>query len=774
MKRAPLLSMLLLFACKGQQFSDVVDPGSQTGGTDGECELTLSAAGAAPDPAVLFVDVADSTLPFAQRKLFMRALDITPGGLVTLSVQGPFELLNLSGAEGPTTALDVTSVLLASDAAGAGSLTLQAEGCAPVELALVSRPPPPLVGHGLVDAPFFDFVSAFNTDETVEVALSDTTHGDRVGMSFDAYVVPHRTLEEWGTDNSLADAVSGPLSGTMAAGGWQNNQLVVWDGELQVNDGELATNYDLVLDFGSDGNADPGDLVQGLQGIGLYTIRDLTENGPYGVQMGYHSVSYWNTMDVFTPTTPPPEPVPLVVISHGNGHDYDWYAYLGNHFASWGYAVISHRNDTGPGPVTAAGTTLSNTEVFLRDAGTLGLPVTVDSSRIAFIGHSRGGEGVAIAYRSLTNNGGGVSQFSATDVRLVQSIAPTIFEGPDGTDTSDAPLHVLAGTADGDVTGGVDWPDLQYFRMFLRGTADHWVTTVHGADHNDFNCCGADDGNWGTVAGNPPLIGRERAQNVAMSYLLVLLEATLHDDPRLTAYFRRPPELFRPVGAEAYIATQSMPGVNTDKWVLDDFQLSPEIEVSSSGGAVTITATNAAEGALDDGNTTLNFNNSDPSNGMTWSSDDSQPERGLVLDWTAADDTSAEWTVVAGQQDWSAWQALSMRICQGTRHGATTTLDDMLSFTVALIDGAGHEVGIDFGGSGRIPEPYPREGLGNGSGWVNEFQTVRLDLSEFAGADPSLDLANIVALKLRFGDTNGSSNGRIGLDDIELLAEGTR
>ena len=96
--------------------------------------------------------------------------------------------------------------------------------------------------------------------------------------------------------------------------------------------------------------------------------------------------------------------LPLVVVSHGNGHNYQWYDHIGNHLASYGYVVMAHQNNTGPGSHTAAITTIENTDSFF-DA----LPVIasgalqnhVDSSKIMFIGHSRGGDGVVRAYNGL-------------------------------------------------------------------------------------------------------------------------------------------------------------------------------------------------------------------------------------------------------------------------------------------------------------------------------------------------------------------------------------
>ncbi len=73
---------------------------------------------------------------------------------------------------------------------------------------------------------------------------------------------------------------------------------------------------------------------------------------------------------------------------------------------------------------------------------------------------------------------------------------------------------------------------------------------------------------------------------------------------------------------------------------------------------------------------------------------------------------------------------------------------------------------VDFGAYGRLPAIYPRGGSGNGEGWINEFETVRFHLGEFIAVAPELDVSDLSQLRLDFGPSYGSPEGRVGLDDI--------
>ena len=70
---------------------------------------------------------------------------------------------------------------------------------------------------------------------------------------------------------------------------------------------------------------------------------------------------------------------------------------------------------------------------------------------------------------------------------------------------------------------------------------------------------------------------------------------------------------------------------------------------------------------------------------------------------------------------------------------------------------------------GGIEEPYQRTGSGTGAGWQNEFETIRIRLTDFqALVTTPVDLSNIVAVRFQWGGNTYSVVGRIALDDIEV------
>jgi len=763
--------VLALGACGGGSRSSDVIVGDDDDVVD--CSFSLSMPFVA-EGATGLAERGHEDLGFEERVFTMRPLDVVAPGGAKLSIEGTaVELYDQGGAllsSGASLPGETTRLYAAGVAEGESVIVLQSTaaacGSAPVTLTLGTTSSPDLAGHGLSSFPHFEFVQAFNVEESVQTALDPHRYPDRVGLEADVYLVAHKSPAEWAADNALV--AENAVVRTVVGADLPGNIVDAWLSDLPTGDG-VTTGWDVVYDFGLDGTLDPGDLIDGFERPGLYSVVDLAEPGPLTPMAFQYSESFWNTMRIYTPETPTGDH-PLVVISHGNGHEYDWYDYLGNHLASWGYVVISHRNDTVPGVLTAAQTTLSNTDAFILAMPTQGggmLDGMVDTSRITWIGHSRGGEGVVIAYDWVKNGTVSPAAFSVDDIALVSSIAPTVFEGPNGANPNDVDYHLLAGSADGDVTGGVDLSDVQYFRIFLRGTGDHFVTYVQGASHNDFNCCGAMDGTWFTVQGPAPLIGRQRAQNVAKSYYLALLEYKIRGNPVLSEYFSRPPEIFHPSSVNAFVATQFMAAHDADKFVIDDFQAEPGDDLSSSGGQVSWTVSSYHEGALDDQNTRLSWDPSDPMNGMSWSDGDALPERGAVFDYDA--DASVSFEIVSGERDWSDARWVSLRACQGTRHPNTVALGDLLSFTVTLVDGSGVESSIDYGQVARLTEPYARDDAGQGTGWVNEFQTVRIRVADFGADGHALDLSDIATLRLDFGPSYGSARGRVGIDDLEVL-----
>jgi hypothetical protein len=142
--------------------------------------------------------------------------------------------------------------------------------------------------------------------------------------------------------------------------------------------------------------------------------------------------------------------------------------------------------------------------------------------------------------------------------------------------------------------------------------------------------------------------------------------------------------------------------------------------------------------------------------------------RVITLGWSAAT-SYYEIEVPEPLRDLTAFTWLSFRGCQQSRAPQIVSLAAPLDFSVALVDSAGVASVLPFGDLGQFPSPYARTGLGSGSGWANEWSTVRLRLSDFEGGAAGFDLSDVGAIRFLFGEPYGSAQGRIGLDDIEVI-----
>jgi len=637
--------------------------------------------------------------------------------------------------------------------------------------------PAEVAGDPLVEYPHFDFVQAFDDDRPISGAIDPSHHPTLVGTTCDAWVVTARSAAAWLIDPSLADIrAGGPRPLTVTAGSIADNTFPLASaGELPADGGTgLGAGYDVVLDCDRDGRLSAADRIDGFAfRAGFHVVHDFTASGPLAVasftDLGPdpfdNQIVYYPT-DIATMGR-----LPLVVLSHGNGHNYTWYEYLQEHLGSYGYIVMSHQNDTRPGIEAAATTTLSNTERILAEQATIGggpLDGHIDGERIVWIGHSRGGEGVARAYDRLHDGEYIPLNFAIDDIALVSSIAPTDYLSTDLSNPHDVTYHLLFGSADGDVCGCPDPEHRGSFHLYERATARRFSTYLHGADHNDFNCCGFDDftGPPGTA------IGRDEAQAVAKATYLALLDHVIDDRIAARDYLWRPHERLKPSGiaATTTIIHELRDAPSVDTLVLDDFQSEPDSAISSSGGAVTGDVTDLLEALLDDGDATFTWDPADPMNGMT-RGQATDVTRGVVFSWSL-DDRFYQQATAAGDRDWSAFTYLSFRACQGTRHPETIAELTDLTFMVTLLDTAGTASALTIGayGSGLI-EPYQRTGSGSGTGWQNEFETIRIRLADFLTDGTGLDLTDIAAVRFDLGPTYGSTRGRLGIDDIEVTRD---
>jgi hypothetical protein len=405
----------------------------------------------------------------------------------------------------------------------------------------------------------------------------------------------------------------------------------------------------------------------------------------------------------------------------------------------------------------------------------------IDETTIVWIGHSRGGEGVTRAWTKITvDHTYTPTYFSASALQLISSIAPTDFLGTTLSNPHAANYHLIYGAADGDVGGYPGNPIADSFDIYERAEGFRQNHYLHGVGHNEFNCCGFAD------ATGPALIGRAAAQTIAKGYFLAVIKRYLEGNLPAKDFLWRQYERFRPIGAlapcgfpdQSTCATVNLEykdGPSAGNFVIDDFQTQPSLDVSSSGGAVTHNFGVFAifEGLMIDTDGAFTWTTSDPMNGMTRART-TDTTRGVVF--TAASNAYGyiEWQVVDAQRDWSDKAYLSFRACQQTRHPITTSVLGDTYWVVTLRDGSGRTsrpIGFDAYGGG-IEEPYQRTGSGTGAGWQNEFETIRIRLTDFQSFDTvPVDLTNIVAVRFQWGGNTYRVIGRFGLDDLEVTAE---
>ncbi len=631
-----------------------------------------------------------------------------------------------------------------------------------------------LAGNSLPDYPYFEFVRAFNDGSTVELAI-DPRDLPGAGAPCDVYITDARTESEWLSNPELVDVRGSPQEVIFDGDTIQGATFTLDNSDLLSSDAGLGlgVGYDLVCDFNRNGVLDGGDRIDGLgDEAGFYVVHDITQLGPLPASSVEYTGGDWLGQRTWYPDEiTSMGALPLIVISHGHGMDYRWYDYLQEHLASYGYVVMSHENNTGGGYYGAATTTLSNVDYFLGNLTTIAGGIFVghiDSSRMVWIGHSRGGEGIAQACDLIIEGAHTPEHFTIDDIRLISAIAPPDVTGPNSNNPHHVNYHLLYGSADGDVWGCAA-SEHQPFRQLERATGFKSSTMVHGADHNDFNCCGWDNF-WGPEQTE---IGREEAQRVAKALYLVLIEHYVEGNIPALDFLQRQYESFRPIGVaeSTIVVSEYKAGPSAGNFIIDDYQTEESPDVSSSGGAVTFDVSNLTESKMKDGNTTFTWMDSDPMNGMTraGSNDDA---RGVVFDWTTDSDRFYEFEIIPSRRDFTEFVYLSFHACQGSRHPETIAEFGDLNFTVTLRDGNGMTSSISTGAyGGGIEETYLREGCGEGAGWMNEFETIRIRLTDFLNNGGSLDLTDVVAVRFEFGASFGSVRGRIGLDDVELTTD---
>jgi dienelactone hydrolase len=254
-------------------------------------------------------------------------------------------------------------------------------------------------------------------------------------------------------------------------------------------------------------------------------------------------------------------PFPLVLAVHGNHSMEDYsdpgYAYLGRLMASRGIIFVSVDENFLNSSISdllgipkpgldeendARGVVLlEHLKAWRGFAGQAGNPFAgkVDLDRIALIGHSRGGEAVAVAaaFNRLPYDpdDGRVKLDYGFGIRSVIAIAPAdgqYLPAGEGTPIRNVSYLTLQGSYDGDVVsfdGARQWSRVTFDPDSFGVKA---AIYVHGANHGQFNTSwGRDDagGLRGRLLNFKGIMDPERQRQVAQVYISAFLELTLRD-----------------------------------------------------------------------------------------------------------------------------------------------------------------------------------------------------------------------------------------------------
>ncbi|NEO88667.1 MAG: hypothetical protein F6J87_31225, partial [Spirulina sp. SIO3F2] len=353
-----------------------------------------------------------------------------------------------------------------------------------------------LAGVPLDAYPYFEATRAFNTGDTVYLAIDPDRFPGILGASGDIYIVASKTEDEWASDPSLTDVRGMPQAHTFNATSIESATVALVSSEslASANGLNISTGYDIVVDLDGNGELGEGDFIDGLgaraadrNGFGVFT--SLADPGPLTPVIVDSFSSEGELRLNYPAELSDAGPLPIVIIIHGGGHDYRWYDYLQNHLSSWGWVSISISNDfSGSGQHV-----LRQTDALIAEQSTIAggvLNGLIDSSRIVWVGHSLGGREVNIAAEQLHRGLIIPNNYTIDDITLASAIAANS-SGSFGFQADPGPInfHMIWGSSDGDISGGPG-SQTNAFRNYDRARGFKHSTYVHGADHNDFNCCG--------------------------------------------------------------------------------------------------------------------------------------------------------------------------------------------------------------------------------------------------------------------------------------------
>ncbi|MCB9594284.1 MAG: hypothetical protein H6719_16240 [Sandaracinaceae bacterium] len=357
----------------------------------------------------------------------------------------------------------------------------------------------------------------------------------------------------------------------------------------------------------------------------------------------------------------------------------------------------------------------------------------VDLSRVALVGHSRGGEAVSTAPAALR-----ATPIPGVTLASVFAIGPTDYETPTPTGV---PFAVLLPGCDADVR------TLEGLRQYDRGLAPpepHPRAQVlyAGANHNFFNREWRFDDNEAIVR------ACTTGEQVGAASQRGMLEIVLSDWIRANAGGEALPGYLR-ADAETPALVDFWADRDLDlRWsysaasrlVVDDFAGAGAPDANDLGGDNSYSGMIAA--ITCSGGCARNFSHQVGAVRPAWRDD------------------PALMSFAIGDVDASPWEVLSMRFAS-----RIATINDGViehDLGVRVRDAAGVTAEVAVSSVGRVPNGYT-------SRFEHEvLNTVRVPLAAFTAVAPTLDLAHLVAIEVDMPIPGGNAAGSVWMSDLEL------
>lgn len=641
----------------------------------------------------------------------------------------------------------------------------------------------PISGRQVMGPPYFQYADTFQVGENVwgaldPLAISPTLIGKMVAL----YVIQHKTAAQWTLDPSLTHL---PVLGGNPAvhkfltqsGCINHDEVLLWPNASQVGE------YDVVADFGND-TADPNlfvpnaqydmpnDICDGYFVAGFRVVKDPAvdtsfanagtftyDDGPVTVQDDYGSWTVARRGIVYFPadvagaTTPgqisgAQASYPMLIIVHGNSGyttSYLGYNYLLEHWAKNGFIAASIHCEPG---MAATGRARLLFEHIARLQLKFGATA---QNTIGIMGHSRGGEAVAAALRlnfteGLGHNFVGVCCLAPSDWILHETIQPAWA----------APLQVIYGSMDGDISGGPPLPQETGFAIYDRASgATKSMVFAYGAIHDRFNTVWGDgDLGFGDLGGTDfaKVISADAHHKIALGYMTAFFRRHARNETQWDGLFTGE---WRPAAVEAADG-------GTVK-TYHQYSGASRREVDAFEGAHTATSwqTSTIGGTVsDDSSLPLQ-----PTEDNLWTVDGYSPHStaGLLCQWNDLTD-HLRFDVPAGQRDVTGFQTISLRVSQ--KNGSAANPAGMSQdLYVTLKSGNGNSRSVRAAAFDEIPFPHQR--------FYPQFtksamRSVRIPLTSYTIAvinTVPVDLTDVVSVSVDFA---ARATGEIEVDSIEF------